>query len=313
MPKINIIIAIILVISSLAIVFSALEINYFTTEAQVIRTSRQLANLTDQQHIWKPFSSTNVSQNNENLTISIITEYPEKLYNRAYLPTEVKSLENKPTFLNFNYVSKHILFSSNSNPIFVAEIRDQEKSQILWTSFLNDTSGILSNATFPLPSTILNKPIEFRLYIITQGVPAHSILSLKDAQIIEINNDSTSRYLNNKQMAAYPITVGNKTFQTDYDIYGAKLNAIKIDETNKRLDVDLLASSNGILIIELPRGLIDAKKQSDADSEFKVLVNGQNPVTYEIENSNTTRVLAIEFKQGSKLVEIYGNRITALE
>ena len=53
----------------------------------------------------------------------------------------------------------------------------------LWSSFLHDTSGKLTNETFILPDEVVNKPVEFRLYAITNG-PGEHILTVKKASII---------------------------------------------------------------------------------------------------------------------------------
>jgi len=266
-----------------------------------------LANLTDKSHNWKPFGPTNVSQINGNLTISIVTEDGQKLYNRAFLHTKLNSSVNAPLLLNLAYASKHLIYPSNSKPILVVEIREEKNGEILWTSFLNDTSGKILKDSFLLPSNVLNKPIEVRLYIITEGGPTHSILSLKNSNIVENNNESIDHYLNTKQLLAYSTSLGNNTYESRYDIYGAELNDIKVDENNNGLDVDIRANTNGIVLLELPRALIDVKKQSNIDDQFLVLVDGKDSVTHEIEHSNTTRVLAIEFKQGTKSIQIYGN------
>ena len=68
-------------------------------------------------------------------------------------------------------------FSSNSlkgTAIFQPEIRDINGSKILWggQSLLN-THGRLSNETFILPDDVNERPIEFRLNIITQGSGEH--------------------------------------------------------------------------------------------------------------------------------------------
>ena len=293
--------------AGMVIFISGLDLTYKSSYSQVSVPPNVLANLTDKSHNWKPFGSTDVSQINGNLTISIVSENAQKIYNRAFLHTKLNSSVNAPLLLNFDYASKHLIYPSNSKPMLVVEIREEKTDEILWTAFLSDTSGKILNDTFLLPSNVLNKPIEFKLYIITQGGPTHSILSIKNFNIAENNNESIDNYLNTKQLLAYSTSLGNNTYESRYDIYGAELNDIKVDESNKGLDVNIRANTNGIMVLELPRDLIDAKKQSNIDSQFLVLVDGKDSVTHEIEHSNTTRVLAIEFEQGTKLIQIYGN------
>jgi len=87
--------------------------------------------------------------------------------------------------LNLDYSSK----SDMGNATFLAEIIENSSSynttgtrKILWSSFLHDTSGKLTNETFILPDEVVDKPVEFRLYAITSG-PGEHILTVKKASI----------------------------------------------------------------------------------------------------------------------------------
>jgi hypothetical protein len=309
--KINGAIAIVLFLASVVLLVSELDLTFLRIDAQS-SPPKLLANLTDDSHNWKPFGSTNVSQVNGNLTISITTDSPQKIFNRAFLQTQVNSSVNAPTFLNFDYASKHLLYPS-SKPMFVIEIRGGDSGEILWTSFLNDTSGKVLNETFLLPSNVVNKPTELRLYIITQGGPSHSVLSLKNIQLLENNKEIAAHFLDTKRLVSFSINTENKTYAPRYDIHGARLNGIKVDESHKAIEVKINSATNGMLVIELPRDLIDAKKQSNIDAPYLVLVDGKSSVTNEIASSNLTRILAIEFKQDNKDVEIQGNQIAGLQ
>jgi hypothetical protein len=143
----------------------------------------QEINLIGQQNIWKPFGrDTILSQNNTDLHIIVKTDNNGKLWNRIFLQTQVNSTTNttnKSPILNLDYGSRSFL----GNATFFAEIRGKNSSNILWSSFLNNTNGLLSNGTFTLPYHILNLPIEFRLYLTTNGIGEH-ILHVKKATIM---------------------------------------------------------------------------------------------------------------------------------
>jgi hypothetical protein len=47
---------------------------------------------------------------------------------------------------------------------------------------MNNTAGKFKNEAFVIPDTVANKPIEFRFYIISDGLGKHS-LTLKRAAI----------------------------------------------------------------------------------------------------------------------------------
>jgi len=162
------------------------HLGLFIVQAQPLNATGMLGNLTDENHYWKPWFETNVTQTNGNLTISIINNHTQKLFNRAFLQTQLNTSTIAPVVLTFDYASQ----SARGNATFMAEIRDNSSqvtdnssNKVLWSAFLNETSGKLLNDSFILPSNVLNKPIEFRLYIITEGGPSHSSLSLKDLYI----------------------------------------------------------------------------------------------------------------------------------
>lgn len=133
-------------------------------------------NLIGQQTIWQPFAAAVIDQNQSSLDILVITNFTEKLYNRAYLPILITTSTNDPVIFSLNYMSKSYL----GNATFFAEIRDNRTGEILWESPLNNTDEQLFNQNFSLPDTILNKPVEFRIYAITDG-PGQHALSLEKA------------------------------------------------------------------------------------------------------------------------------------
>ena len=112
----------------------------------------QEINLIGQQNIWKPFAAATLSQNNTDLNIIVKTDNNGKSWNRAFLQTQINSTTNKSPILDLDYGSRSFL----GNASFFAEIRGMNSTNILWSSFPNNTNGLLSNSTFTLPNNILN-------------------------------------------------------------------------------------------------------------------------------------------------------------
>jgi len=131
-------------------------------------------NLLDPKHIWKTSGDTNISQLKDGLHIAVTTNKTEKQFNRAFLTTEL-SLQERPQLLTLEYSSNSI----NGSGIFLIEIRDSINNKILWSNGLLNTKGQLSNEKFILPMDIVNKPLEFRLYIITNGPGEHTLIVKK--------------------------------------------------------------------------------------------------------------------------------------
>jgi N-acetylneuraminic acid mutarotase len=146
----------------------------------------QEINLIDSKHTWKPFVDATVSQNQSNLHIVVATVHNDTMYSRAFLPVQLNSTMNKSLILNLDYASQ----STKGNATFMAEIRentsevtDNSSSKILWYNRLNNTNGQLSNETHTIPNNVVNRPLELRLYAITNG-PGEHILTLKKASIM---------------------------------------------------------------------------------------------------------------------------------
>ena len=142
-------------------------------------TQARETNLIYKTFIWKPFSAAIVSQNASDLDIIVVTDKNGKLWNRAYLPIQINSTSNDSVLLNLDYDA----ISYVGNATFISEVRDNSSNKVLWSNFLNITNGQSSNQTFTLPKNILNKPVEFRLYIVTVAPGEHE-LRVKRASLI---------------------------------------------------------------------------------------------------------------------------------
>jgi hypothetical protein len=137
-----------------------------------------IIDLIDENHVWKSFGQTTVVQSTGNLIIAVGTYKEEKKYNRAYLQTELK-LAERPLLLSLDYTIE----TKIGNATYSVEIRDGKSEKILFNSLLNNTAGASSSQTFLLPRDIVNKPLEFRIYIKTEG-PGQHALTLRKASIM---------------------------------------------------------------------------------------------------------------------------------
>jgi aldose sugar dehydrogenase len=147
---------------------------------------KSIINLLDEKHIWRPFNYAMLSQSDGTLTINVDTNNNKKIFSRALLQTNINWTKSKPLLLNLDYASE----SLKGNAKFLAQIRENSdvdttnnSKNILWSSYLHNTSGKLTNETFVLSPEIANKPVEFRLYIITEEEGQHT-LTIKKANIV---------------------------------------------------------------------------------------------------------------------------------
>ena len=145
-------------------------------------------NLISQKYKWEPFGAAKISQNDTGLNIAVDTDFEDELWSRAFLTIQLSSATNKSLNLNLEYASNSIegkvsqygSIASLQKAKFQAEFRDKNDDKMLWSSVLNNTRGKTVDQTFTLPSSMLNQPVEFRLYIMTSG-PGQHILNVKNA------------------------------------------------------------------------------------------------------------------------------------
>jgi len=106
------------------------------------------------------------------------------------------------------------------------------------------------------------------------------------------------------------VHVEGTDFDVSYSITGGRVLGITADVEAKSLLVSIDTTSDGTLIITLPRGLIDAKingNQGD-DEQFFVLIDGEE-VEFEEDKTSEDRTLTIHFQDGAEEIEIIGTWI----
>jgi len=137
-------------------------------------------NLLNKDYLWKPFGDAIVSQNGTDLNMIVVTYSNNTLWNRVYLPVQINSTSNNSVVFNLNYSA----VSNSGNATMFSEVRDDSSNKVLWSHILSKTSnGVFTAGSFTLPSNIKNKPLEFRLYIGTNGAGEHT-LDVKKAAVM---------------------------------------------------------------------------------------------------------------------------------
>jgi len=127
--------------------------------------------LIDRNHLWQSFRDAEIIQNDNNLTIRVDTDEKNLSYNRGFLQTELNIA--KPLLLSLDYKIE----TNVGNATYAVEIRDPITSSILFSGLLDNLSGNLTEKTFILPTNIsAGKPLEFRIYVITDGTGYHAIV-----------------------------------------------------------------------------------------------------------------------------------------
>jgi hypothetical protein len=109
----------------------------------------------------------------------------------------------------------------------------------------------------------------------------------------------------------YDLNIFDKSYPIKYQITGSgnKVNNISAEADNATLLVNVLSQSNGRLSIELPRNIMDSKKQGNVDDPYIVFQDGQVTSPEEIKTDSQTRTLAIDFDKGTGQIEIAGSKM----
>src|ERR671928_396203 len=112
----------------------------------------------------------------------------------------------------------------------------------------------------------------------------------------------------------YLAVPNGKSIPIKYLINTGKLLGVVLDKSRATLDVLLSSTSadNGNLTIQIPRDVVDNKKEGNADAPFRVHVDGKDATFRETDNNKTTRTLSIQFGKDAKVIDIIGSTSTVL-
>jgi hypothetical protein len=104
-----------------------------------------------------------------------------------------------------------------------------------------------------------------------------------------------------------------KSIPINYLINTGKVLDLVLDKSRATLSVNISSPSaddNGNLTIQIPRDVVDNKKEGNADAPFRVHVDGKDATFRETDNSKTTRTLSIQFNKDAKVIDIIGSKST---
>ena len=105
--------------------------------------------------------------------------------------------------------------------------------------------------------------------------------------------------------AGTTVKVDRTNFVLSYKITGGSVLSVTPDDEANSLIVKIKTTSDGQLIITLPRALIDAKTNGE-DDDFFVLIDGEE-VEFDETTTSTDRTLTINFPDGAEEIEIIGS------
>ena len=150
------------------------------------------------------------------------------------------------------------------------------------------------------------------LFILATSSFASTIFVHKAAYAQSSNNNTNSNTgFGDTTYLALP---NGKSIPIKYIINTGKLLGVVFDKSRATLNVLLSSASvndnNGNLTIQIPRDIVDNKKEGNADAPFRVHVDGKDATFNENDNTKTTRTLSIQFGKDAKVIDIIGSTST---
>ncbi|MCH8972504.1 MAG: PEFG-CTERM sorting domain-containing protein [Thaumarchaeota archaeon] len=99
------------------------------------------------------------------------------------------------------------------------------------------------------------------------------------------------------------------TFDVEYIIRGGILETMKIEPEIFALIVDIESTSDGSIILDLPREAIDAKKSDGSDDLFIIIIDGMEVIYDEAITNENTRTITIQFEEDDSDIIVIGTQI----
>jgi hypothetical protein len=137
---------------------------------------------------------------------------------------------------------------------------------------------------------------------------ASAVFMDKAVAVVYAQDSNSGSGFGNTANMALP---NGKSIPINYLINTGKVVSIVLDKSRATLSVNILspsANDNGNLTIQIPRDVVDNKKEGNADAPFKVHVDGKDATFKEVDNNKTIRTLSIQFGKDAKVIDIIGSK-----
>ena len=144
------------------------------------------------------------------------------------------------------------------------------------------------------------------LVILTTSLFASTIFMHNNAAYAQSSNTGFGE-------TAYLALPNGKSIPIKYVLNTGKLLGVVLDKSRATLSVNISSPSagdNGNLTIQIPRDVVDNKKEGNADAPFRVHVDGKDATVRETDNNKTARTLSIQFNKDAKVIDIIGSTST---
>ncbi len=111
-------------------------------------------------------------------------------------------------------------------------------------------------------------------------------------------------------MSTFEVDAGSQgTFDVKYSIEGGTVKNMLIDKDIFALKVVIESTDDGSISLEIPKEVLDAKKQDKTEDMFIIIINGIEAPYQETTSDSNSRTITINFEKGDSDIEIIGTTI----
>jgi len=135
-------------------------------------------------------------------------------------------------------------------------------------------------------------------------------VSYGEGNVAESEFDYTPKIRSAETTTNFEVDAGSYgTFDVKYTIKGGTIKNMLVDSDIFALIVQIDATDEGTITLELPRDFIGAEKQDGKDDTFIILIDGIEVAYQESVVHSESRIITINFEQGDSDIEIIGTYV----
>ncbi len=209
-------------------------------------------------------------------------------------PTGLNVTKASPTSVKISWIAP----SNNGKPSVTGYKIEYKIDTGAWTTLISDT-GITNSY---LHSGIVEGNYTYRVSAINSvGIGNPST----EASITLVHNVPTPPPI---QSSGGLMSVTGTSYSINYNIIGGKVTGMSVDPSTFSLQVQMQASTDGTLSLNLPRELIDAKK-SDGTDDFYLVTADKQILKFTETKTIDVRALTIDVPAGTSQISVYGTHV----
>ena len=113
--------------------------------------------------------------------------------------------------------------------------------------------------------------------------------------------------------AIFEVDAGGRTYDVEYAIKGGTVTNMMVDYDRFTLTVLIASDEGGTITLDLPRKLIDTKKQDGKDDTFIILTRGVEVSYQESDFDFVSRVITVNFEKRDAGIQIIGTELIGID